>query len=77
MGNLVKPEGKPKNRQSFPNKILELATKILELATASPSNLILKILPLFRLLWIWYSIELRFLEKSPQEHHATSFAVVL
>ncbi len=52
MGNLVKPKGKPKKRQSFPNKILELAK-------ASPSNLILKILPLFRLLWIWYSIELR------------------
>ena len=45
MGNLIKPEGKPKNRQSFPNKILELAK-------ASPTNLILKILPIFRLLWI-------------------------
>ncbi len=43
MGNLIKPEGKPKNRQSFLNKILELAT-------ASPTNLILKILPIFRLL---------------------------
>jgi len=29
----VKPKGKPKNRQSFLNKILELAT-------ASPTNLI-------------------------------------
>ncbi len=31
MGNLVKPKGNPKKRQSFPNKILELAT-------ASPTN---------------------------------------
>ena len=31
MGNLIKPKGKPKNRQSFLNKILELAT-------ASPTN---------------------------------------
>jgi len=31
MGNLAKPEGKPKNRQSLKNKILELAT-------ASPTN---------------------------------------
>ena len=53
MGNLVKPKGKPKNRQSFPNKIFELAK-------ASPSNLILKTLPIFRLLWIWYSTEHRF-----------------
>ncbi len=53
MRNLVKPKGKPKNRQSFLNKILELAT-------ASPTNLILKILPIFRLLWLWYSVELRF-----------------
>ena len=53
MGNLVKPKGKPKNRQSFLNKILELAT-------ASPTNLILKTLPIFRLLWLWYSVELRF-----------------
>ncbi len=45
MGNLVKPVGKPKNRQSSQNKIFELAT-------ASPANLILKILPIFRLLWI-------------------------
>ena len=52
MGNLVKPIGKPKNRQSFQNKILELAT-------ASPTNFILKTLPIFRLLWIWYSVELR------------------
>jgi hypothetical protein len=42
MGNLVKPKGKPKNRQSFLNKILELAM-------ASPTNLILKIAPFFRL----------------------------
>ena len=35
-GNLVKPKGKPKNTQSFLNKILELAT-------ASSTNLILKI----------------------------------
>ncbi len=54
MRNLVKPVGKPKNRQSFQNKIFELAT-------ASPTNLILKILPIFRLLWIWYSVELRLL----------------
>ncbi len=54
MGNLIKPKGKPKKRQSFLNKILELAT-------ASPTNLILKILPLFRLLWIGYSIEFRLL----------------
>ncbi len=54
MENLVKPIGKSKNRQSFPNKILELAT-------ASPTNLILKILPIFRLLWICYSVELRLL----------------
>ncbi len=52
MGNLVKPKGKSKNRQSFLNKILELAT-------ASSTNLILKILPIFRLLWLWYSVELR------------------
>ncbi len=52
MGNLVKPIGKPRNRQSFPNKILELAT-------TSPTNLILKILPIYRLLWIEYSVELR------------------
>ena len=54
MGNLVKPKGKSKNRQSFLNKILELAM-------ASPVNLILKTLPIFRLLWLWYSIELRFI----------------
>ncbi len=54
MGNLVIPEGKSKNRQSFQNEIFELAT-------ASPTNLILKILPVFRLLWLCYSIELRFL----------------
>ncbi len=52
MGNLVKPKGKSKNRQSFLNKILELAT-------ASPTNLILETLPIFRLLWLWYSVELR------------------
>ena len=57
MGNLIKPKGKPKKRQSFPNEILELAM-------ASTTNLISKILPLFRLLWIWYSIELRLLFKS-------------
>jgi len=45
MANLIKPEGKPKNRQSFQNEILELSTD-------SPTNLILKILPIFRLLWI-------------------------
>jgi len=54
MVNLVKPVGKPKNRQSSQNKIFELAI-------ASPTNLILKILPIFRLLWIWYSVELRLL----------------
>jgi hypothetical protein len=43
MRNLVKPKGKSKNRQSFLNEILKLAT-------ASPMNLILKILPIFRLL---------------------------
>ncbi len=32
-GKLIKPEGKPKNTQSFPNKILELPT-------GSPTNLI-------------------------------------
>jgi len=55
MGNLVKPKGKPKNRQSFLNKILELAT-------ASPTNFILKTLPIFRLLCLWYSVELRLLD---------------
>ena len=45
MGNLVKPKGNPKNRQSSLNKILELAT-------ASPTNLILETLPIFRLLWL-------------------------
>jgi len=54
MGNLVKPEGKFKNRQSFQNEILELSTD-------SPTNLILKTLPIFRLLWIGYSVELRLL----------------
>ncbi len=62
MGNLVKPKGKPKNRQSFLNKILELAT-------ASPTNLILKILPIFRLLWIWYSVELRLLRANIKTYH--------
>ncbi len=45
MENLIKPKGKSKNRQSFLNKILELAT-------ASPTNLILETLPIFRLLWL-------------------------
>jgi len=45
MGNLILPEGKPKNRQFFLNKILELAT-------ASTTNLIKKTLPIFRLLWL-------------------------
>ncbi len=54
MRNLVKPKGKTKNRQSFLNEILELAT-------ASSTNLILKTLPVFRLLWLWYSVEFRLL----------------
>jgi len=54
MANLVNPLGKPKNRQSFQNKILILSTD-------SITNLILKTLPIFRLLWIWYAVELRLL----------------
>jgi len=66
MGNLVKPKGKPENRQSF-------LYKILELDTASPTNLIFKILPIFRLLWIWYSVELRFIIFTLQKYDNMRF----
>ncbi|CAA6817174.1 MAG: Unknown protein [uncultured Sulfurovum sp.] len=43
IGNLIKPEGKSKKSQHLNNKIFELAK-------ASPTNLIIQILTLFRLL---------------------------